>query len=69
MSLLESINQADGITRVFLGGGKNVRAMIVELDRPDSKVGAKIIINASADYPACSSAAGAYVSAKMGYAQ
>ena len=44
-------------------------AVIVELDRPDGKVGAKVVIPAAADYPACAGAAGAAVSAGMSNAQ
>ena len=43
--------------------------MIIKLDRPHRKVGAKIIINASADYPARAGAAGAYVGAEMSNAE
>src|SRR5580765_7389055 len=68
LGLFKSINQADGITRVFLRVGKQVSPMIVELDRPDGKVGAKIVINAAADYPARAGAAGADVGAKMRHA-
>src|SRR6478609_1385639 len=67
--LFETINKTDGISRVFLSGGKQVSAVIVKLDRADSKVGAKIVINAAADDPSRAGAAGANVGAEMGHAE
>ena len=43
--------------------------VIVELDRTHRKVGAKVVINAAANYPACAGAAGAYVGAEMSNAE
>ena len=37
-ALFESIDKADGIAGIFLRVGENMRAVVVELDRAESKV-------------------------------
>ena len=46
-----------------------MRAVIIQLDRTDGKVGVQVVIRAAADDPACAGAAGAAVNAGMSNAQ
>src|SRR5207302_3775058 len=64
-SLFESINESQGVARVFLRSREDMRSVIVELNRPDRKVGIQVIIHAAAQRPGRASIAGADVSAEM----
>src|SRR5437899_5654900 len=63
--LFEAIHKTNGIASVFLRVGENMRTVVIELDRAESEVGTQVVIDAAAEHPSRSRAAGAHVSAEV----
>src|SRR5258707_9400828 len=68
MFLFEPIDKPHGIASVFWRVGKDVSSVIVELYRPESKVGIQVIVHAAAECPGRAGITGADVGAEMGNA-